>query len=178
MDANVAERYAESLYQLALEEHALEDYLADMKLVDTVLESNPEFETFFSHVLVDDEAKCALLDKGFGTSVNHYVLNFLKLLVKKRRTRYIAPITKSFIKMSNKHLGIEEGVIFTPFALSDEQVKTIEEAISQKENKTITLRTVEDKTLIGGVKVQIENRVYDGSLKNKVSKLKTELLRK
>ena len=98
--------------------------------------------------------------------------------VKKRRTRYIAPITKSFIKMSNKHLGIEEGVIFTPFALSDEQVKTIEEAISQKENKTITLRTVEDKTLIGGVKVQIENRVYDGSLKNKVSKLKTELLRK
>ena len=167
MDANVAERYAESLYQLALEDHALEDYLADMKLVDTVLESNPEFEKFFSHVLVDDEAKCALLDKGFGTSVNHYVLNFLKLLVKKRRTRYIAPITKSFIKMSNKHLGIEEGVIFT-----------IEEAISQKENKTITLRTVEDKTLIGGVKVQIENRVYDGSLKNKVSKLKTELLRK
>ena len=149
-----------------------------MKLVDTVLESNPEFEKFFSHVLVDDEAKCALLDKGFSTSVNHYVLNFLKLLVKKRRTRYIAPITKSFIKMSNKHLGIEEGVIFTPFALSDEQVKAIEEAISQKENKTITLRTVEDKTLIGGVKVQIENRVYDGSLKNKVSKLKTELLRK
>ena len=45
-------------------------------------------------------------------------------------------------------------------------------------SKTITLRTVEDKTLIGGVKVQIENRVYDGSLKNKVSKLKTELLRK
>ena len=38
MDANVAERYAESLYQLALEDHALEDYLADMKLVDTVLE--------------------------------------------------------------------------------------------------------------------------------------------
>mgnify|MGYP002724866591 CR=1 FL=1 len=37
MDANVAERYAESLYQLALEDHALEDYLADMKLVDTVL---------------------------------------------------------------------------------------------------------------------------------------------
>ena len=104
MDANVAERYAESLYQLALEDHALEDYLADMKLVDTVLESNPEFEKFFSHVLVDDEAKCALLDKGFGTSVNHYVLNFLKLLVKKRRTRYIAPITKSFIKMSNSIL--------------------------------------------------------------------------
>lgn len=178
MDSNVAERYAESLYQLALENHELEGYLADMKLVDTVLESNPEFEKFFSHVLVDDDAKCNLLDKGFGTSVHHYVLNFLKLLVKKRRTRYIAPITKSFIKMSNKHLGIEEGVIFTPFALSDEQVKAIEEAISQKENKKITLRTVEDKTLIGGVKVQIENRVYDGSLKNKVSKLKTELLRK
>ena len=48
MDANVAERYAESLYQLALEDHALEGYLADMKLVDTVLESNPEFEKFFS----------------------------------------------------------------------------------------------------------------------------------
>ena len=98
MDANVAERYAESLYQLALEDHALEDYLADMKLVDTVLESNPEFEKFFSHVLVDDEAKCALLDKGFGTSVKHYVLNFLKLLVRKEEQDTLRLLQKALLR--------------------------------------------------------------------------------
>ena len=87
MDAMLQNVMLKAYNQLALEDHALEDYLADMKLVDTVLESNPEFEKFFSHVFVDDEAKCALLDKGFGTSVNHYVLNFLKLLVKKRRNK-------------------------------------------------------------------------------------------
>jgi hypothetical protein len=50
--------------------------------------------------------------------------------------------------------------------------------LSKKENKTIRLRVVNDPSLIGGIKVEINNRVFDGSIKNKVALLKKELLRK
>ncbi|KRN49594.1 hypothetical protein IV49_GL000967 [Kandleria vitulina DSM 20405] len=172
----VAERYAESLFALASEEDAISSYLDDMKLVDEVLESDPKIVQFFSHVLISDEDKCKLLDDSFSSSINKYVLNFLKLLVKKRRIRYIRDIVKSFIGLCNKKLGIEEGLVYTPYALSDEQLKDVEKAMSEKENKTIVLRQIIDESLIGGIKVQINTRVYDDSIKNKVEKLRSKLL--
>lgn len=172
----VAERYAESLFALASEEDAISSYLDDMKLVDEVLESDPKIVQFFSHVLISDEDKCKLLDNSFSSSINKYVLNFLKLLVKKRRIRYIRDIVKSFIGLCNKKLGIEEGLVYTPYALSDEQLKDVEKAMSEKENKTIVLRQIIDESLIGGIKVQINTRVYDDSIKNKVEKLRSKLL--
>jgi F-type H+-transporting ATPase subunit delta len=172
----VAERYAESLFALACEEDAISSYLDDMKLVDEVLESDPKIVQFFSHVLISDEDKCKLLDDSFSSSINKYVLNFLKLLVKKRRIRYIRDIVKSFIGLCNKKLGIEEGLVYTPYALSDEQLKDVEKAMSEKENKTIMQRQMIDESLIGGIKVQINTRVYDDSIKNKVEKLRSKLL--
>jgi F-type H+-transporting ATPase subunit delta len=176
MDSQVADRYAESLFSLAQEENALTAYLDDMKLVDEVIESNPSFVQFFSHVLVADDDKNKILDEAFASSVHPYVLNFLKLIVKKRRVHYIREICRSFIAMSNKKLGIEEGVVYTAYRLSDTQLKSVEQAISKKENKTIVLRQIVDSDLIGGIRVQISNRVYDDSIKTKVEKLKEELL--
>ena len=74
--------------------------------------------------------------------------------------------------------GIEEGMIYTPYELTDQQIQDIEKAISQKENKKVTLKVSIDPSLLGGIKVQIANRIYDGTIKNKVEMLKKELLRK
>ncbi|BBH28041.1 F0F1 ATP synthase subunit delta [Intestinibaculum porci] len=178
MDSQVADRYAESLFALAEDENAVDAYLKDMKLVDTVLESDPVFIQFFSHVLVSDDDKYKLLDQAFASSVSKYVLNFLKLLVKKRRVRYIRDIVRSFIGLCNKKLGIEEGIVYTAYPLSDAQIKDIAGAVSKKENKSIVLRQIVDQNLIGGIRVQINDRVYDDSIKNKVEKLRNELLGK
>ena len=106
------------------------------------------------------------------------MLNFLKLLVKKRRVRYIRDIVRSFIGLCNKKLGIEEGIVYTAYPLSDAQIKDIAGAVSKKENKSIVLRQIVDQNLIGGIRVQINDRVYDDSIKNKVEKLRNELLGK
>lgn len=174
----IGERYAESLFDLAIEENKVDKYLEDIKLVDEVLHSDRQIVQFFSHVLVENDVKYQLLEQSFGQNVDKYVLNFLKLLVQSRRIRYIDDIVKCYIDLSNKHLGIEEGVIYSPYEISDKQIKDIEKAISKKENKKVTLQVKIDPTLVGGIKVQISNRVYDGTIKNKVEMLKKELLRK
>lgn len=174
----VGERYAESLFDLAIEENKVDKYLEDIKLVDEVLHSDRKIVQFFSHVLVENDVKYQLLEQSFGQNVDKYVLNFLKLLVQSRRIRYIDDIVKCYINLSNEHLGIEQGVVYSPYPISDQQIKDIEKAISKKENKKVTLQVKIDTTLVGGIKVQISNRVYDGTIKNKVEMLKKELLRK
>ena len=172
----VGDRYAESLFDLAKEENKVTQYLDDIKLVGEVLDSDPQIVQFFNHVLIENDKKIQLLDQSFKGNVD--VLNFLKLLVQSRRIRYIDDIVKSYINLSNQYLGIEEGMIYTPYELTDQQIQDIEKAISQKENKKVTLKVSIDPSLLGGIKVQIANRIYDGTIKNKVEMLKKELLRK
>lgn len=174
----VGDRYAESLFDLAKEENKVTQYLDDIKLVGEVLGSDPQIVQFFNHVLIENEKKIQLLDQSFKGNVDQYVLNFLKLLVQSRRIRYIDDIVKSYINLSNQYLGIEEGTIYTPYKLTDQQIQDIEKAISQRENKKVTLKVSIDPSLLGGIKVQISNRIYDGTIKNKVEMLKKELLRK
>lgn len=174
----VGDRYAESLFDLAKEENQVTQYLDDIKLVGEVLDSDPQIVQFFNHVLIENDKKIQLLDQSFKGNVDQYVLNFLKLLVQSRRIRYIDDIVKSYTNLSNQYLGIEEGVIYTPYELTDQQIQDIEKAISQKENKKVTLKVSIDPSLLGGIKVQIANRIYDGTIKNKVEMLKKELLRK
>lgn len=174
----VGDRYAESLFDLAKEENKVTQYLDDIKLVGEVLDSDPQIVQFFNHVLIENDKKIQLLDQSFKGNVDQYVLNFLKLLVQSRRIRYIDDIVKSYINLSNQYLGIEEGMIYTPYELTDQQIQDIEKAISQKENKKVTLKVSIDPSLLGGIEVQIANRIYDGTIKNKVEMLKKELLRK
>lgn len=174
----VGDRYAESLFDLAKEENQITQYLDDIKLVGEVLDSDPQIVQFFNHVLIENDKKIQLLDQSFKGNVDQYVLNFLKLLVQSRRIRYIDDIVKSYINLSNQYLGIEEGMIYTSYELTDQQIQDIEKAISQKENKKVTLKVSIDPSLLGGIKVQIANRIYDGTIKNKVEMLKKELLRK
>lgn len=174
---SVAIRYSESLFDLAVEEDKVEQYSTDIELVDEVL-NDPKITRFFSHVQIKDEDKISLIDKSFKGQVSPYVLNFLKVLVKKRRFNYLNEIIKSFKEQTNEYLGIEEGFVYSSYPLEDEQVKKLEEAMSKKLDKTVKLEAKVDESLIGGIKVEINNRVYDDSIKNKVSQLKKQILRK
>lgn len=174
----VAYRYAESLFELAKEENKIDAYEKDMDFVATILNSDPSFVPFFSHVLIEDDVKFNLLDTCFKEQINSYVCNFLKLLVKKRRIRYITDICNAFKVLCNEYHGIVEGILYSSFNLSKEEVQELEKAVSTKENKKVQLRLELDKTLIGGVKIQIGNQIIDASIKNKLESLKKELLRK
>lgn len=174
----IATRYAESLFDLALEENKVEEYASDMDTIYQTFQSDPSIVSFFGHVLVDDAAKFEILDKSFKGQINTYVCNFLKLLIRKKRIRYVLDIITAFHSLCNEHLGIEEGILYTSYEIDPMDVKNIEQVISAKQNKKVILRIVKDETLIGGIKVQLKNQIIDASIKNKVEMLKKELLRK
>lgn len=176
MDA-IASRYAESLFDLAKEENAIEVYQKDIIKVSDVFEDDV-FVQFFSHVAVQDDDKINILKQSFQNQISEYVLNFLMLLVKKRRMRYIRQICQHFQSLCNDYFGIKVGKVYSAYALTDEQIHNIENAMSQKMEKKVQLRMVVDESLIGGIRVEIDNHIYDDSLSYKLESLRKELLRK
>lgn len=176
MDA-IARRYAESLFDLAKEEHAIEAYQKDMQKIAVVFRDE-SFVRFFSHVALTDDIKIEILNKSFYKQVTHYVYNFLLLLIKKRRIRYIEGICQEFQSLCNDYFGIKEGKVYSAFSLTDKEIERIEKAISIKVKKKVKLRMVIDEKMIGGIKVDIDNHIYDDSLSYQLESLRKELLRK
>ncbi|MEG0277525.1 MAG: ATP synthase F1 subunit delta [Coprobacillus sp.] len=169
--------YAESLFDLAKEEKSVETYQKDMLKVQEVFKDE-SLVKFFSHVALLDDIKIDVLKKSFQNQVSTYVFNFLMLLIKKRRMRYINGICDCFESLCNDYFGIKIGKVYSAYELSQDELVKIESAMSQKVEKKVKLRMVKDESLIGGIKVEIDNHIYDDSLSYKLESLKRELLRK
>ena len=80
-------------------------------------------------------------------------------------------ILNEFIRISNLEDGIIEGIIYSVEFLSSEQIDNVSKAIEQKINKKVVLKNRIDNTLIGGIKVVVDDYNFDGSIKNKLKKL-------
>ena len=172
---SIASSYGLALFEIAKEEDRLREFKQDLEFIQEALDQS--HLKFFNQKMISQEDRIALLEKCFKENVQPMVLNFLKLLVVKGRMTNLFEIIKEYKELYNSALGIVEGIVFSTTILSDNQIKGIETAVSKKEGKKVLLTSKIDESLIGGIKVVIEDHVYDGSIKNKITSLQSELLK-
>lgn len=172
---SIANSYGLAIFELANEDHDLDGYKKDLDFVLSALDD--EALRFLNQPLVDKEARLALLDQCFKDSVKTNILNFLKVLVQKGRITHLKEICQEFKNKYNEVNEILEGTVYSLRPLDEKSVQEIALALSKREGKTVVLTTKQDESLIGGIKVVINDRVYDGSVKNKFDLLQSKLLK-
>ena len=172
---SIASSYGLALFEIAKEEDRLKEFKQDLEFIQEALDQS--HLKFFNQKMISQEDRIALLEKCFKENVQPMVLNFLKLLVVKGRMTNLFEIIKEYKELYNSALGIVEGIVFSTSILNDDQIKGIETAVSKKEGKKVLLTSKIDESLIGGIKVVIADHVYDGSIKNKITSLQSELLK-
>ena len=129
-----------------------------------------------SHYNIANDDKKVLIGKVFKDSLSQLTLNFLNLLVDKKRINALAKICEEFNSLANKNQGIQEGTVYSSVKLSDDSLQKIKQRIEKENHTTVELINIVDEKLIGGFKVVIKDTVYDNSLKNKIDSLRYELL--
>jgi F-type H+-transporting ATPase subunit delta len=173
---SVASRYANALYSLALENNAILAYQKDMKIVkDSII--NDDFLTVLDSDFLTKSRRIEIIDKVFEDKIDKNITIFLKLIVKNDRVLNLEKICNEFNSLCNKYLGIEEGIIYSTYKLSDNEIKKVEQTISKKEGKKIELKNKINPELLGGIKVIVHDHIYDGSILAKLDSLRKNLLR-
>lgn len=177
-EENTIKHYAEGLYLLAVEENSNESFYNDLKFVNSVFKDDPKIVQFLDSPLILAANKKKILHDAFSEKINKNVLNFIFLLIDDSLIRYFNRIVREYRHLLNKDLGIVEGKIFTPFPLTDEQQKKIEEKFKKKFKKDVQFKIVIDKRLIAGIKIIINSTLYDYSADTKINAIKNNLLQK
>lgn len=168
-------RYANGLFSIALEENKVDLYRKRIKMIKNVFEENDDFLHLLSSCFISNEEKDEIIDKVFK-SEEEYIRNFIKIIFINKRGNCLIKILNEFIKTCNENLNIKDGIIYSVNKLSNEQIEKIQESLSTRLNCKVELTNSLDEKLLGGVKVSIEDKIFDGSIKNKLEKLKESLI--
>lgn len=172
----VANRYADALFELGIEKNILDQYVEELNTVKDVFSDNEQLDTFLKHPSIKNETKKQLLEEAF-TGLHVDILNTLKLLVERSRTEMVLAIIDHFIQLVNDRKGIAEAKVFSVRELSQSEQVELQATFAKRFNKSdIHLVNIVDPGLLGGMKVQVGNTIFDGTVKNKLRRIERKIV--
>ncbi|WP_062200028.1 F0F1 ATP synthase subunit delta [Massilibacterium senegalense] len=173
----VASRYAGALFELAKEQGKIDGIEGELRTVETVLGQTPNFFTVVNHPKITKENKKKLIKDTFGTSVSSYVLNLLFVLVDSHRIGIVKEVIASFYELANEERSIAEAYVYTVSPLTEEQTNTLRAMLSKRlDKKSVRIHNEVDKSIVGGVKIRVGNRILDGTVSTKLKRLERQLV--
>jgi len=177
MNNEVAERYAQGLFELAEENGTVAEKKEQAAGLLKVLEESDDFMLFLRAVKVTGDEKKQMIETVFQETLDADMIRFLKLLVDKRRMINLREILMQYDRLANEKLGIETAVVSSARKLSDGDMERIQAALEKKTGKKIVLRNHVDESLIAGIKVTVGNNVTDVTVKSQIEDMRSALLK-
>ncbi|CCQ94692.1 ATP synthase subunit delta [[Clostridium] ultunense Esp] len=167
----VGKRYAEALFEAGLELNKLEDFKEDIENVSKVLRTEIDLQKILNHPKISKDEKKDLLSSIFRGKVSEEILNFLYIIVDKRREGSMIEISKEFEELFNEHKNILEVTAITAVDMDKKLKNKLAQVLSNKTNKTIILNNVVDRDIIGGVLLKVENKIIDGTIRGQLQSI-------
>jgi F-type H+-transporting ATPase subunit delta len=172
----VAKRYALALFQLAKEHQLLDQMEQELRVVKEVIIQNKDLNAVLKSPKLPIEKKKEILKEAFS-SVNTYVFNTLMILIDRHREDHIADMADHFIGLANEERGIAEAKVYSVRPLTEAERDALSSVFASKVGKqSLRIENIVDSNLLGGIKLRIGNRIFDGSLRGKLERLERQLL--
>jgi F-type H+-transporting ATPase subunit delta len=171
----VARRYASALFELAQEKGQIDQVDHELGMVAGMVESNSQLKAVVEDVLLAPQVKRDLVEKLFAGKVSPLVMNFLSVVVTKRREAYLPQMYRSFLDMANAVRGIVEVEVRSAVALSEEMAANLEQKLVSRLGKRVKFQTQVAPELIGGLVVRVGDELMDGSVRTRLRRLRDRL---
>ena len=166
-------RYAQAIFDLALENNQVEQWGEDLSVVAEVFE-NADFAALMKHANMPAADKLAATATVLA-GVNPLVRNLVDLLIAKNSVDAIAGVYFSYTEFLDSHLGRQRVEITTAVPLESAETERINSFVSGLVRREVVLTAKVDESIIGGLVIQIGDRLLDGSTKARLDGLRNRL---
>jgi F-type H+-transporting ATPase subunit delta len=171
----VARRYAQALYEEAVQERRVERIDEDMALIRDALETCRDLVVVFESPIISRRKKQDVVKALFADRVQPVTMNFLHLLVEKKREDLFPDVVQAYRALRDEQRGIVEARARVAFPLTADEQARLVEALEHRVGSRVRLTVEHDATLVGGLVVRIGDVVYDGSVRHQLATLRERL---
>ena len=169
-----AKRYAQAIFELALERDEFEIWREGLKKI-VALAADQELMALLENPSLTFAAKKSLLQERLRET-NPLVLNLAFLLVSKGLLRRSAEISQIYGELLDAHRGVERAQVITALPLDDQEKEAISNRLGKIAQRKVAVDSQVDPSIIGGFIARIGDTLIDGSVHQKLETLKRNLV--
>lgn len=169
---NVAQEYGTALFMLASEEGNVPEYREGLAVLKKAFKDEPDYMFFISSPSVPLTARLQSITTVFSGCTHENVLNFILLLCEKGRLDCFTEAEKTFEALYDESMRVLNVRVKSAVALDDDQKARLEAKLSQNYKCSIDTEYIVDTSLLGGVIIEADDNVIDGSLRHRMQQIK------
>lgn len=170
----LARVYAKALIELASERKVQEEVQADWRVFLELFGDSREFANMLKSPVLKDDLKVEVLQEIFTGKIHQLTMEFLILVTRQGREEKLPVIAKAYKEMLLKRKGIQQAVVTTAYALSEQELKEVNNKVAELTDSKIELENRVDSDLIGGMVLRVGDRQYNGSVALELRNLRRE----
>ncbi len=170
----IARPYAEAIFALAKERDELSKWSDMLTLLVTIFD-DPRIQAAIANPKVTKADIERLILAVCGEQIDANARNFIQLLVENGRLSAVAEIRRLFDLLKSEDEGIVEAQISSAFPLDGQELEKIVSLLSKRYQKNISPTVDVDSDLIGGITVQVGDKVWDASVRGRLQEMAAAL---
>ncbi len=174
--SKISVRYSKALFLTSQEKNVLKRVNDDMLLLYNTCLDIEEFNKLLKNPIVSSSTKRKIIEFVFSGNVHEITLSFLYLILKNNREVFLEDITRVFLDLYRKKMEFVSVLLTTAISIDDDLRKKIIEMINTTYKADVEMTESVNKNILGGFKLQIEDKLLDASVSTSLNKLKRELL--
>lgn len=167
--------YATALYEAACESGAEAQVFEDACDMIKIMDDNKDLRTFLGSPAISAADKKKELNAMFEGKIAQKLLNFMCILIDKRRIISFERMIRAYEKIYDHKEGVVDGIIYSVKPLSKDQMDSFVKETSRLINENVELVNEVDESLIGGIKILVDGKMIDASFRTQLNKIAMEI---
>lgn len=177
MISGMAGRYATALFELALEEKAVDAVRKDLDSFDELVAGSADLNRLVRSPVFSGEEQLKALEAILAKAkIKGLAANFLKVIAANRRLFAAREMIRAYRALVARHKGEVSAQVTVAEELSDKNLSALKSALkSVTGGKDIDMDVKVDPAIIGGLIVKVGSRMVDSSLRTKLNAIKVAM---
>ena len=164
--------YAEALYELAVQADVTQETSEGVETVVSALMQMPEYRALLASPAISKEERLNALDTAFRGKIPDILLAILRMMVSRGHVSALSGMARDYEELARGYRGESMAVVTSAVPLKEAETVVLREKLEKKLARKITLQCQVNPDLIGGIRVEVDGRVIDGSIRNKLDEIK------
>ncbi len=170
-----AKTYSQALFEFALEAGKVDEIEKEFAFIVEAFTTYKEFFELFKTPKMSVDERKGIIKEIFSEKVSKEMMNFMMIILDKRRAGEILAIQREFEVKVDEYHGIVPAYVKSATELDESEKKAIVDQLKSLTGKEIRLKTAVDPSVIGGLYIKVGDKVIDGSIRKKLDAMREEL---
>lgn len=149
-----------------------QEFYDSLLVIKQIIKEYSKYLSLLSDYNISVSKRISMAEEAFGNKVPLEIMNFIKLLIKNGSIKILPECIAEYEKMYEDASSLSKASVISAVELTEDEKNKLEEKLIKITGNKVKISYKIELKIIGGLIINIDDKVYDGSLRYRLGKLK------